>query len=244
MDMHIERHGAGQAILFIHGSGCSSAIWHWQKEYLQTSMEVVLIDLPGHGRSPGDGCGSVEEYGDAAYGAMMGSGSTGYYVAGHSLGGAIAMFLALSHPDAVKGIILIGTGARLRVLPRILEGILKEKERTLQDINALSFSKSAPAATREEALKEMAASRPEVIHKDFTACDRFDIMDSVGSIRVPALILCGEDDTLTPVRYSLFLKEKIAGSELTFIKGAGHMVMIEKPDEVNKAIEAFIKDCL
>ena len=131
MNLHIERYGAGQRILFLHGSGCTSEIWRRQKQYLQTSMEVVLIDLPGHGKSPGDGCDSVEQYGDAIYNAMAGLGPVRYYVAGHSLGGAIAMSLALFHPDALKGIILIGTGAKLKVLPRIFEGVLKEKERTV-----------------------------------------------------------------------------------------------------------------
>jgi pimeloyl-ACP methyl ester carboxylesterase len=58
---------------------------------------------------------------------------------------------------------------------------------------------------------------------------------------MPTLILCGEDDVLTPVRYSRFLKEKIAGSELALVKAAGHMAMLEKPDEVNKAIEIFLE---
>lgn len=203
-------------------------------------MEVVLIDLPGHGRSPGDGCGSVEEYGDAVYRVL--GGPARYYVAGHSLGGAIAMYGALAYPDMVKGIILIGTGAKLRVLPSILEGIVREKERTLAGINALSFSHATSAATKAEVFAMMMGCARGVIHKDFAACDRFDILSSVGSISVPALILCGEDDALTPAKYSRFLNEKIPGSKLTLIRDAGHMVMIEKPDDVNTAIEKFVKD--
>jgi len=237
--MHVERFGEGQSVLFIHGSGCTSGIWERQKEYLHASMQVVLVDLPGHGRSTGDGCGSVEEYGDAVYHSLKGQAP--YCVAGHSLGGAIAMYLALSHPEFVNGIILIGTGARLKVLPSILEGIKREKERTIGEINALSFSRATPAAARAEVLGMMMSCAPEVIHKDFSACDRFDIMNSVGSIRVPTLILCGEDDALTPAKYSRFLNEQIPDSKLALIKDAGHMAMVEKPDEVNGAIEVFLK---
>ena len=242
VNMHIEQYGSGRKVLFIHGSGLHSEIWRGQKQCLQASMEVVLIDLPGHGKSPGDGCDSAGQYGDAVYKAMRGLNPDRYYVAGHSLGGAIAMSLALFHPDAVKGLILIGTGAKLRVLPSILDGILKEKERTIADINSLSFSQGTSATTKEEAFKMMMSCRAEAIYKDFSACDRFDIRNSVDSIRMPTLILCGEDDVLTPVRYSRFLKEKIAGSELALVKDAGHMAMLEKPDEVNKAIEIFLKD--
>ena len=79
----------------------------------------------------------------------------------------------------------------------------------------------------------MMSCKQEAIYKDLSACDRFDIRNSVDSIRMPTLILCGEDDVLTPVRYSRFWgkKEKIAGSELALVKDAGHMAMLEKPDE-------------
>jgi pimeloyl-ACP methyl ester carboxylesterase len=242
VNMHIEQYGSGRKILFIHGSGCSSEIWRRQKQYLQTSMEVVLVDLPGHGKSPGNGCDSTEQYGDAVYKAMRGLSPDRYYVAGHSLGGAIAMSLALFHPDAVRGLILIGTGAKLRVLPSILDGILKEKERTIADMNSLSFSQGTSAPTKEEAFKMMMSCRSETIYKDFSACDRFDIMNSVDSIRMPTLVLCGKDDVLTPVKYSRFLNEKIAGSELVLIGDAGHMAMLEKPDAVNRAMEIFLGD--
>jgi len=242
VDTHIERCGAGQRMLFIHGSGCSSAIWHRQKEYLHASMQVVLIDLPGHGRSTGDGCSSVEEYGDAVYHSLKDQAP--YSIAGHSLGGAIAMYLALSHPDIVSGIILIGTGAKLRVLPSILDGIVREKERTIEEINTLSFSRATSAATRAEVFGMMMGCPKEVTVKDFAACDRYDMMNSVGSIGLPTLILCGEDDAMTPARYSRFLKENIAHSKLVLIRDAGHMVMVEKPDEVNAAIEIFVKERL
>jgi pimeloyl-ACP methyl ester carboxylesterase len=244
MDIHREAggYGKGDLILFIHGSGGSATMWRRQKEYLQTLIGVALIDLPGHGKSPGDGCDYVEEYCDVVHKAMEDFNPGRCYIAGHSLGGAIAMSLALTYPDAVKGTILIGTGAKLKVLPQILEGILKDKEGTIRDINNLSFSQGTPATIKDEAFDEIMRCRSEVIYKDFNACDHFNIIGSVDSIKVPTLVLCGEEDALTPVRYSQFLKEKIKDSQLALIKGAGHMVMMEKPDEVNKLIERFLKN--
>ena len=66
-------------------------------------------------------------------------------------------------------------------------------------------------------------------------------MDKVASINVPCLIVCGNEDKLTPVKYSQYFKDKIKDSKLVVIKDAGHMVMLEKPNEVNKAIEEFIE---
>jgi pimeloyl-ACP methyl ester carboxylesterase len=240
--MHIEKDGHGEKILFIHGSGWNTHMWYSQRGYLKSSMEVLLVDLPGHGKSPGNGCDSVEEYRDAVY-KMVEEFDTGKcYIAGHSLGGAIALSLSLIYPDILKGIILIGTGARLRVLPQILEDVIEDKENTLRNVCGLAFSKKTSSALKDQAFYEMMKCRGEVIHKDFLACNRFDAMNAVKSIGVPALIICGNDDALTLPKYSTYLHEAIHGSQLTLIDDAGHMVMMEKPMEVNRAIEEFILD--
>jgi pimeloyl-ACP methyl ester carboxylesterase len=238
--MHIEKYGQGIGVLFIHGSGWNTHMWNSQREYLKSSMEVVLVDLPGHGESPGDGCDSVEEYRDAVYRMIRELDIERCYVAGHSLGGAIALSLSLAYPGILKGIILIGTGARLRVLPQILEGIINDKENTLRTVGLLAFSRKSSSVLKDQAIHEMTKCSREVIYKDFTACNRFDIMNTVNSIRLPALIICGNDDALTLPKYSSYLHGIIKGSQLTLIDDAGHMVMMEKPVEVNRAIEEFV----
>ena len=239
--MHIERCGQGERVLFIHGSGWNTHMWYDQRDYLKSSMEVILVDLPGHGESPGNGCDSVEEYRDAVYEMIRELRIEGCYIAGHSLGGAIALSLSLACPDIVKGIVLIGTGARLRVLPQILEGIVNDKENTVRNVSEFAFSKETSSVLKDQAFYETMKCGGEVIHKDFSACNRFDVMGTVSSIETPALIICGADDTLTLPKYSLYLHEAINGSQLTLIDDAGHMVMMEKPMEVNRAIEDFVK---
>jgi pimeloyl-ACP methyl ester carboxylesterase len=241
MSLHVERSGSGDKIIFIHGSGWNARMWHNQRDYLKSSMEVILVDLPGHGESSGDGCESVEEYGESVYGAIEGLSLRQAYVAGHSLGGAIAMSLALSDPGMVKGLILIGTGAKLRVLPHILEGITHNKEKTVRALVETAHSNKAASALKAIDLDEMMKCSAEVIYKDFSACDRFDIMGSINTLSFPALIMCGAEDALTPPKYSSYLNSKIEGSKLVLIEDAGHMVMIEKPDQVNRAIELFVK---
>ncbi|MBA4390755.1 MAG: hypothetical protein C0399_07440 [Syntrophus sp. (in: bacteria)] len=241
MTMHAERYGQGEKVIFIHGSGWNTSMWHNQRDYLKSSMEVILVDLPGHGKSPGKGCDSVEEYKDAVYGMIRDLDMGRCFVAGHSLGGAIALSLSLAHAEVTKGIILLGTGAKLRVHPNILEGIVTDKEKTVRNIGALAFSMNASSVLRAQAFDETMKCTSEVIHKDFRACDRFSIMDSVSSLSVPALIICGVDDALTLPKYSVYLNEAIHGSKLVLIEDAGHMVMMEKPMEVNRAIEQFVK---
>jgi pimeloyl-ACP methyl ester carboxylesterase len=240
--MHIEKYGQGEKVLFIHGSGWNTHMWYGQSDYLKSLMEVVLVDLPGHGESPGDGCDSVEKYTDAVHEMIREHDFGKCYIAGHSLGGAIALSLSLAYPNIVKGIILIGTGARLRVLPQILEGIINDKENTVRNISELAFSKKTQSVLKGQAIYETMKCKGEVIYKDFCACNRFDVMDTVNSICVPALIICGIDDALTLPKYSLYLHEAINGSRLALIDDAGHMVMMEKPMEVSRTIEEFVKD--
>jgi len=85
---------------------------------------------------------------------------------------------------------------------------------------------------------------PEVTYNDFKICDAFDTLDKTESIDIPCLIICGKTDQMTPVKYSLFFQEKLINSKLCIIEKAGHNVMLEKPKDVNQAIENFINNHL
>jgi pimeloyl-ACP methyl ester carboxylesterase len=239
MNMHVERYGSGEQCVFIHGAGGSSLSWSSQRE-LQKSMEVILLDLPGHGGSPGPAPDSVEGFRDAVHETLRSLNIEKCYIAGHSLGGAIAMSFALAYPEMVKGLILVGTGAKLKVMPEFLEGILEDKEGTVKSIIEIAFGRTTPLPVKEEGFKEMMKCDAKTIYNDYYACDRFDVMASVENITVPTLILCALSDLLTPPKYSEYLKGKIKGSKIELIEGAGHLMMIEKPAVVNSHIRRFI----
>lgn len=242
MKTELIRHGNGEKILFIHGAGGSSKSWLYQTEGLKSEVEVIAADLPGHGKaSDTSGCTSIEAYRDSLHSALVSSGIERLYLAGHSMGGAVAISFTLAFPDMVKGIILVGTGARLRVFPQILEGIMNDKEKTLKSIIEYAVSNKASDALKKGCFEEMMKCTAEVIYSDFYACDRFNAMNDLNRINTASLIICGTEDLLTPPKYSMYLKENIKGSELILVKDTGHMVMMEKPNEVNKAIIKFLK---
>jgi pimeloyl-ACP methyl ester carboxylesterase len=159
------------------------------------------------------------------------------------MGGAIALSLALDYPERVRGLVLVGAGARLRVDPEIL--LKSESEATYLSAVALvidwAFSPAAPKRLVELAGKRMAETRPSVLHADFLACDAFDVVDRAGEIWCPTLVICGADDRLTPPRYAQFLVSQIRRAQLEIVPEAGHMVMLEQPQAVAQSMRAFLE---
>ncbi|MDW8045247.1 MAG: alpha/beta hydrolase, partial [Nitrososphaerota archaeon] len=185
----------------------------------------------------------VEDY--AFYVAKATEGLIGKAIfAGHSLGGAIAQILYLKFKSIVDGLILIGTGARLRVLPQILDGLRVKPEETIDTFISYLFGEGTVSKDLVEATRRSILERREILLKDLLICDRFDLLEDFKSgkirIEVPTLVIVGEKDRLTPVKYSQFFHSNITLSKLYIIKDAGHMVMVEKPDELNKILSEFI----
>jgi pimeloyl-ACP methyl ester carboxylesterase len=238
--LYTETYGNGLPCVFIHGAGGSSLSWVFQRE-LERSMQVILTDLPGHGKSPGEAPDAIEGFTGHVYDTLQSLNLERCFIAGHSMGGAVAMSLAMAHPDLVKGLILIGTGARLRTMPEILEGVLQDKEKTVRMIVDFSFDKHAFPTIKESGFAQMMRCSAQTLYNDFQACTHFDVMDDLHTIRVPTLITCGRWDLLTPPKYSEYLHRHIEGSYLDLIDGAGHLVMLERPRELNRTIERFIK---
>lgn len=225
-------------LIFVHGSGGYGGLF---KHQLAEFPFAEAPDLPGH--PEGRARESVEEYRDWLRSYIKDREYRDVVIGGHSLGGAIVISYALAYPEDLKGIILIGTGARLRVHPDYLsaceEAMKGRTERWMKWME--DATKNLPREEREKIIKKRVEIGPEVMLKDLLACDRFDYMNKVGGIRVPALIICGSSDIMTPPKYADYLEREIKGSRKRIIEGAGHLVILEKPEEVNREIKEFIK---
>ena len=103
------------------------------------------------------------------------------------------------------------------------------------------FAPEAAPRVVERARRALRAVPPTVVHDDFWAANRFDLMDRVHEVALPTLILCGEEDRMTPLKYSEYLRDRIPGARLVVIPRAGHMVMLEQPRAVNEAIAEFLR---
>jgi len=223
-------------LLFIHGAGGSHELWEYQLGFFD---HAIAVDLPGH--DVGAGRNTIDEYVEEVKRFCDENSLRNIVMIGHSMGGGIAQKFAIDYQEYLKAIVLVCTGAKLRVAPQIFAAA-KNHAQAIELIIELAFSNKAPSETRKRAAKEMMKIRPEVIYDDFEACDKFDVMSRLKEIKLPTLIICGLEDRVTPVKYSEYLKNNIPNSRLEIIANAGHMVMLEKPEELNERLETFIKE--
>ncbi len=202
----------------------------------------MQVDLPGHGKSAGPGEQSIPVYADHLEAWMQALGLSRAVLVGHSMGGAIAMQMALQAPEKVAGLGLIATGARLRVHPQILEN--SASQASFQVAADLILSKSFHPETKpqlvELAGKRLREVRPSVLHGDLVACEMFDLRAEIAAIACPTLVICGDQDEMTPLRFSQFLARSIPNARLVIIPAAGHMVALEQPKAIAVSLQSFL----
>lgn len=232
----------GQRVLYVHGTGCNGRVWEDHMAAIADAHTPVAIDLPGHGRSTGRGFRGMADYAHVVMEAGRALGWDRFVVAGHSLGGGVALTAALYHPERLAGILLVDTGARLRVNPDLLRAAWAAAQggSARPTDRSWGFAASTPQAVVDTLNALTAGIDPRVTLADWIADDTFDVMSRVRDIRVPALAVCGAEDRLTPVKYHRYLAEQIPGCRLAVIDGGGHWAFREQPAAFNGIARSFL----
>jgi len=239
-------------VILVHGAGGDHT--HWPAELRRLpDTNVCALDLPGHGRSDGQGRTSVADYADSVHLFAQALRLERASVVGHSMGGAIAQTLALRQPSWLDRVVLVGTGARLRVHTLILEGLRAASTgdlssgvsksnfaTTIDTICQWAYGPSTNQQILRKGRQQLLSVDPTVMYRDYNACNNFDVMDQVTVIKLPTLIIVGSADQMTPPKYGQYLQSQIPGSQLVEIKDGGHMMAIEKPTEVAQAVARFL----
>jgi pimeloyl-ACP methyl ester carboxylesterase len=236
------RHDAGMApaLVCTHGAADNHHVHDRLLDALPT-YERYAIDFPGRVGTDGPPLGTVVEMEIFLSRFVDSEVEGGYVVVGHSLGGGVAIQHALTFPSRLKAIVLVASGARLRVHPMIFRVFEEAEQRGgLPPLPPGLFEPGAHPDLVAEASRhrELTPTRTGVI--DWGAADRFDRMKDLHAIRVPALIVAGTRDPLTPPKYAEYLAAHIPDSELHVLDGAGHMLTLERPSEVAAHIERFL----
>ena len=234
--------GAGRPLVLVHGAGGSAELWPRQLDELADVAQVLAPDLPGHGPLGGRGRPSIVAYAEWLDGFLAAVAGEPAVVVGHSMGGAVAQTLALLRPERLAGLVLIATGARLRVVARLVELLRHDPREGQSLIQDLSFGAPASRECGELVARVLREGPPLVTLGDYLACDRFDVRERLAAIRSPTLVVAGAEDRLTPLRYARFLAETISGARLVEIEAAGHFPQLEQSGPVNAAIRAFLAE--
>ena len=229
-----------RTIIFVHGAGGSAATWFMQLRGLSDKHHVVAIELNGHGKS----LDRAEE--DSVHSYLQDihevvSKFDKPTLAGHSMGGALTQLYALAHQENLSGIILVGTGAKLRVTPVIFDLLENNFDGYVEAAGSLMFHENTSKEMIEASKHEVRKCPAHIISRDFDLCDNFDIMDKVSQIGLPTLIIVGEGDAMTPIKYSTYLHLKIKVSAMHVIETAGHSVMLEQFEIFNEYISDWVK---
>ncbi|MDE2483094.1 MAG: alpha/beta fold hydrolase [bacterium] len=219
---------------FIHGAGCTAEVF---AEQLAAFPDALAPTLPGH-TTPGAPA-SIAAFADALEADLAPRGEREIVLVGSSMGGAIALELALRRLPQVAGIVLIGSGARLRVAPAIFESIERDFPAAARMLAGYFFADATPERV-ERAAAAMLAVGAEQTLRDFHACNAFDATERLGEIAVPLLALVGERDVMMPPKFSQFVADRVPGAQARILPEAGHLAMLESPAATNEALRSFV----
>jgi pimeloyl-ACP methyl ester carboxylesterase len=223
---------SGEGVTFLHGAAGTSVVWQLQALAFPRAR---FPDLPGRDwrRHPATLAGLVDGLAEVLASSLV--------LVGHSLGSAIALTYALAIPGRLRGLVVVGGGARLRVRQDWLGRLSGEGgDEVIAEIVDAFFAPEADPRLKQKTLDQVRAIDRRTVRADFGSADGFDLRDRLGGLLAPVLVICGSLDGMTPPRLSESLHAALPRSELTIVEGAGHMVMLERPRAVNEAIRRFL----
>jgi pimeloyl-ACP methyl ester carboxylesterase len=235
-------------LVFIHGAADSGAVWERQVRAFDLDHRVLAVDLPGHGRRLDEP--AVESCARSAEDVLRQVEREGFQaplLVGHSMGGAIAMTIALAHSELPSALVLAGSGARLRIRPEVIDAARERAEtaprgQRIERVIPLDEVVSPNAADDLRAWLEprIGEATGQATHADFVATSSFDVMGRLGEIRLPTLVIGGEDDRWTPPKFHHYLAEHIPGARLVMFPDCGHYPFAEHADRFNAELARFI----
>jgi pimeloyl-ACP methyl ester carboxylesterase len=234
---------AGELLVLLHGAGGTAALWRSQLEHFARAHSAIALDFPGHGRSSGvEGLATVADYADLLVAVAHRMQLRPFVAVGRSLGAAVALALVLKHPELLRGLVVVATGAWFEIADGALQTTREVVSgRRGQQFTAEAFSPATAPEIMRRAWFEQVKTDPRVLYADLLACRGFDVRRRLRDIQIPTLVVAGADDRMVPVAAAEDLAAGIRGAELAVVPDAGQMVALEQAEKVNRLIDAFLE---
>lgn len=234
-------------IVLLHGAGFDHTTWALHSRWFaHHGFSVLAPDLPGHGRSGGAPLATIADMADWTAALLDAAGATTARLVGHSMGSLIALETAARHPAKVSALSLIGTAATMTVGPDLLRAAKANDHDAIDMVSiwGLGFQAElggslAPGLWMYTgAQRVLEQCRPGVLFNDLSACNAYQgALAAAAQIKVPATLILGERDMMTPARAGKALAAALPNSRTVVLSGAGHMMMVERPDELLAALQ-------
>ena len=237
-------------VVFIHGGEQDHSTWTLQCRYFAYHGRNVLVpDLPGHGRSAGPALGTIPEIAGWIAGLLTAAGIEQTAVVGHSMGSLVALDFAARNPQRVTKLAMLGASVPMPVADPLLQAASSNEHVALDMVNAWSHGSRAHIGGNPAPgfwmlgmnMRLMERQADDVLYADFNACNSYaPDVTAVGNVQSPVLIVAGTRDQMTPLRATQALKELLPRAKMSMLEGAGHALMAEQPDAVLDALIDFL----
>ncbi len=234
-------------VVFLHGAGFDHTTWALHSRWFAHHGHGVLApDLPGHGRSFGAPLPTIAEMADWTAALLDAARAANAHLIGHSMGSLIALETAARHPEKVSALSLIGTAATMSVGPDLLKAAEANDHAAVDMVSIWGLGYQAELGgslapglwMHSGAQRVLEQSRPGVLFNDLSACNAYqNALAAAAKITVPTTLILGERDMMTPAKAGRALAAALANSRTVILRGAGHMMMAERPDELLAALQ-------
>jgi pimeloyl-ACP methyl ester carboxylesterase len=249
LTVYYERHGQGQPLLFIHGLGSSTRDWQLQVAHFSQYYQPVLYDVRGHGQSDKPaGPYNMTMFASDAAGLISTLALAPVHVVGISMGGMIALQLAIDAPHLIKSLTVVNAGPDL--IPRTFKQRFKVWQRFLivrllgmrkmgQVLGGRLFPKPEHEELRRLFEERWAENDPRAYMETGRALVGWSVIDQLGDIDIPTLVLAADQD-YTPVSEKESFVSLMPQAELVVINDCRHALPVERPNSFNRALKAFL----
>ena len=246
-DMHVRVAGQGPALVFCHGFTTTGEFWREQIGEFSRDHRLVVLDLPGHGRSPHPQTRSYTMDAFVADLALVFDKLEleDVILVGLSMGGTIAQRFALAHGDRLRALVLVGATPHGLGPDVQVKNVLEAIDRlgvvaASQAVIDRSFGSAASSELVAFAREQVAQTPKFVAREAIVSLNEADSRADLEHLTLPTLVVCGEEDAITPPSQSQALAAGIPGATLQLISDAAHFPMLEQPERFNAILRNFI----
>jgi pimeloyl-ACP methyl ester carboxylesterase len=240
--------GNGAApVVFVHGVGVDGSVWDPQVTGIAAAgFRTMAVDLPGHGASEGPALHTIEDLAVWTAGFLDAVDVPRAHLVGHSMGALISLELAAVVPGRVASLALLGVAASMAVNSELLAAAERNDGHGLDQMSQWMHARKPDGPSGwgpAETLALLERSEPGVVFSGLSACNNHgDVIVATAEVDAPTLLVLGGQDVMTRPQAASPIAEAIRDSRTIVVPGAGHMMMVERPQEVNTALLSFLPE--